>query len=144
MIEALESSGGEESTIDSIYAGGIEQKVFSHWKIKEDDLNKVLELHDFTIAMSKAALRQALDELLAENFRADKDLVIITGSGNHSEGGFSIIKPALQAYLKDNFSPPLHALEMSSNPGRLIIPKENIQSWLIRQTTRIKTKQITI
>ncbi|CAM9314238.1 unnamed protein product, partial [Heterosigma akashiwo] len=62
-----------------------EQKAFSHWKIKEDDLNKVLELHDFTIAMSKAALRQALDELLAENFRADKDLVIITGSGNHSE-----------------------------------------------------------
>jgi len=87
----------------------------------------LIDLHDLVVPVAKIAVRAAVEDLqekicFNDNCDISYELTVITGQGIHSEGGESVIKPAIIALCQDHSN--WHGLhiqckEYNSNPGRL-------------------------
>jgi len=91
-----------------------------------------LDLHTFSAAMAKAAIRSHLDSLLArtsEKRLPDNDWTIIVGKGLRSEDA-PVLKLAVQAVLKSEFG--IQSEVLRENEGRLIVRKESLRKFVTR------------
>jgi len=131
----------------------------------------VVDLHQLTVPVAKAAIRSALLMLLEEEeeeLRQQQQqqqqsrprttttaaatattttskatsLVLITGIGRNSKHWLDpVLKPALIEWLASDFSPPLHAVELHDNPGRLGISAVEINNYFDNRYKRCQEQQ---
>ncbi len=105
-------------------------------------LTMVVDLHGYSVAVAKAAVRAALQRL-----DYPLNLVIVTGRGVNTPRSSNllldpILKPVIASWLSSKeFTPPLIAAELSDNTGRLIVSSELIEEWIVRKrNTELETR----
>jgi pentatricopeptide repeat domain-containing protein 1 len=127
LLEALDNNGQKELA-QSKYDEGLELGIVKPWRWTKDKNGEqllALDLHTFSAAMSRAAIRNVLNTWLNENDSTGgltSDLVIITGQGLHSRSC-----PVLQSAAKEvllEFGIDAHVDE--ANQGRLIVSIEKL------------------
>ncbi|CAN0154988.1 unnamed protein product, partial [Laminaria digitata] len=89
----------------------------------------VVDLHGYSAAVAKAAIRSGLKRLLRRFLTADpavvRDFTIITGQGKHSRRAFEpVLRPAAQDMFLEEFDPPIVSRFEPKNLGRLKVGRE--------------------
>lgn len=123
-----------DSTLESL-AGGLlymhilRRQLFSHWSEREPGY---LDVHHYSAPMARVAVHSVLHErglrrgvsLVPDNARG---LTIITGMTS------SLVREEVVWALANLYTPPLRAVPYEDNPGRLLVPREDIEAWLDAQ-----------
>ena len=87
---------------------------------------RVLDLHLFSAALGRAAVRSYLESLLAgRRTLADDDLVIVVGKGLHSRNNAPVLGAAITKMVSEEYG--IAASVVESNTGRLNIAKQDLQ-----------------
>ena len=74
---------------------------------------------------------------------AKRSLIIIVGKGFNSRDFLEpVLKPNLQRWLEEDFSPPLVADEVVDNPGRLFIPGDCIFEWIVQRAVSARINEV--
>ena len=74
---------------------------------------------------------------------AKRSLIIIVGKGFNSRDFLEpVLKPNLQRWLEEDFSPPLVADEVVDNPGRLFIPGDCIFEWIVQRAVSSRIDEV--
>jgi len=100
------------------------------------ELNQLLrmlqDLHNFSSAMAKAAVRSLLDGYSSRNDRdsCHNDLLIVTGKGLHSEEN-PVLKNSIISVLANEYG--IEATVDEHNPGRVIVPSYSLEQFLERR-----------
>ncbi|KAL3925370.1 MAG: hypothetical protein SGILL_000456 [Bacillariaceae sp.] len=123
LLEAL-SKNGQKELAQSKYDEGAEMGLVHPWKQTRDNSGKsilALDLHKFSAAMAKAALRNTLNTWLDETDNTggglSSDLVIITGKGLNS-----VSDPVLQSAAREVLHEyGVQAMVDETNSGRIIV-----------------------
>jgi pentatricopeptide repeat protein len=140
-IEALECAG-ETIRSELVYQRAVKNGVYKHWVedgSKEGQL--VIDLHHFPLAVARAAIMDVLSDICTDSKLSDRDLIIITGRGKHTQivAGADrekegeergVLRTALKKYL---FTLGLTISAGDPNPGRIFLSKENIAEWIAVQ-----------
>lgn len=126
-MQALDSAGQKELA-QSIYDEGVISRAVKPWKTSEDAEGRpirVLDLHLFSAALARAAVRSYLENLLAGRRRAVvDDLVIVVGKGLRSSAA-PVLGAAVSKILSEEYD--IVASVVESNIGRLIVEKKDLQ-----------------
>lgn len=140
LVLALDKAGQKEMAV-SKYREGIHEKfLMSPWHQTKDSTTGesmwALDLHTFSSAMARAAIRSHLDSLLArttEKRLPDNDWTIIVGKGLRSED-VPVLKSTVQTLLEIEFGIQWEILR--ENEGRLIVRKEILQDFVTRNCSQ--------
>lgn len=133
VLIALER-GEQRELAETLYRQALKDKVFSPWKYTFDsnqkDRIRVMDLHQFSVAMAKIAVRTAMDSLLLKTTTHDvsKDLVIVLGKGKGSIDGKTKLMPSIRNLLKEEYS--LDACIETSNAGRIRILSNDLKGFV--------------
>lgn len=87
------------------------------------------DLHQFSAAMAKAAVRSVMESLLSEEPAHDvrEELVIIVGKGKGSEGK-QVLLPSVQKLLEQDYG--IVGNVDATNAGRFVVSSESLQSYV--------------
>lgn len=138
LILALDKAGQKELAVCK-YDEGIRRKyIESPWRLTKDSSvpdNTIwaIDLHSYSAAMAKAAIRSHLNILLSGRFEASvnsSDWTIIVGKGLRSETE-PVLKSAVQSLLKIEYGIMTFADE--ENYGRLIISNESLRECAMKR-----------
>lgn len=132
VLDEIEEYEEAVKVFESTIAQHIHPKHYSHEACSQSrDDAMYVDLHGYSVAVAKAAVRSALGILR----RMDKplNLVLITGRGKKSsksnhERLDPVLKPSVQRWLSSS-EPPLTPAELVGNTGRLIVSNELIETW---------------
>ena len=126
-MQALDSAGQKEMA-QSIYDEGVISRAVKPWKTSKNAEGRpirVLDLHLFSAALARAAVRSYLESLLAGRRRAVvDDLVIVVGKGLRSIAA-PVLGAAVTKILSEEYD--IVASVVESNTGRLIVEKKDLQ-----------------
>ena len=136
LVLALDKAGQKELAL-SKYDEAIRKKFLqSPWHQTKDSSNGesiwALDLHTFSAAMAKAAIRSHIESLLArksEKMWLNNDWIIVVGKGLRSENS-PVLKSTVQTILNAEFG--LQSEVMCENEGRLIVRSENLRACISR------------
>jgi pentatricopeptide repeat domain-containing protein 1 len=127
LLEALDNNGQKELA-QSKYDEGLALGIVNPWRWTKDKNGEALlalDLHTFSAAMTRAALRNLFDKWLDENDSTGgltRDLVIITGQGRNRPS-----QPVLQTTAKEVLLEyGIEAQVDVTNKGRLVIGIEEL------------------
>lgn len=123
LILALDKAGQKELALAK-YEEGIRRKIIKPWKATLNDRNErifALDLHTFSGAMAKAAVRSHLESLLEGQRQVKGDLIIITGKGLRSEAT-PILSSTVARLLENEYS--IEATINERNTGRIVLSAE--------------------
>ncbi|KAG5175893.1 hypothetical protein JKP88DRAFT_265646 [Tribonema minus] len=108
---------------------------------------KTVDLHGYSLAVAKAAVRSGLQHLrrkyqsTGQDVSVVNDFTIITGIGRHSKLAFKpTVRPTVQAMLLEEQDPPLRAQFTPGNAGRLVVQKGELVNWLNKQGDKDRVK----
>ncbi|KAL3908076.1 MAG: hypothetical protein SGILL_008621 [Bacillariaceae sp.] len=127
LLEAL-SNNGQKDLAQAKYNEGIEMGIVNPWTKTRSKAGKsiqALDLHKFSSAMAKAALRNTFDQWLDENDDAgglSEDLVIITGKGLNSAADPVLQNAAKEVLLEYGIQGAVD----QTNTGRIIVDIEKL------------------
>lgn len=133
LLESLENAGQKELAT-SKYIEGRKLKIVNPWR-QTKDLNgefiRAMDLHNFSGAMARAAVRTYMDGNIIRNqsSQATDDLLIIPGKGTHSEKT-PVLRQAVMAVLSDEFG--VKAIIDESNQGRIIVPAKELERYIAK------------
>ena len=86
--------------------------------------------------MDCCAVASSLEHLArGEVALPDDDLMIVTGQGKHSETD-AVIKPQIEEMLAAPEFAMLSLTQYAKNPGRLLVPAENLREWVAMRRRR--------
>jgi hypothetical protein len=85
---------------------------------------RALDLHQFSSAMTRSAIRSYLEAISDGSIEVEDDLVVIVGKGLHSTRQ-PVLGTTVTTLLHDEFG--LKPSIDPTNQGRLIIPKEDLE-----------------
>ena len=125
-MQALDSSGQKELA-QSIYEEGLFSGTLKPWKPSKDADGRpirVLDLHLFSGALARAAVRSHMELLLSRQRGVVDDLVIVVGKGLRSSNG-PVLGAAVMQWLSEEYG--ISASVVESNTGRLRITKQDLQ-----------------
>jgi len=132
LLVALDKAGQKELA-QSKYDEGRLNKIVSPWKkTTSSDGNEpiwAMDLHNFSGAMAKAAIRSIMENLLSSMrpvHDISKDLIIIVGKGKGSENNKVVLFPTVKRVLEEDYS--IEAVIDPSNSGRLVLKSNTLQS----------------
>jgi pentatricopeptide repeat domain-containing protein 1 len=131
LVQALDSAGQKELAV-SIYDEGLGLEFFKNpWRFAVESSTGVqmnaIDLHSFSAAMSRAAVRSHMESLLSAGLSSpllNEDLTIIVGKGLRSEN-LPVLKRAMKNLLQAEFG--IDAIVDDRNSGRLVIPLEDLR-----------------
>jgi pentatricopeptide repeat protein len=135
LILALDNAGQKEFAVN-IYREGIrKQFIQSPWRTTKDTISEepilALDLHSYTAAMTRAALRNHMNTLLRQGkIDVGSDLIIIVGQGHHSMDGRPVLKDAVLSLFETEFG--IVGLVDERNLGRVTIPASHLQQHVSR------------
>jgi pentatricopeptide repeat protein len=127
VIEACCRNAGAETETRRIYRASLDSGVRSHWK----GLN-VVDLHDLSVGIAKTAVAVVLEDVRSgqcTQLSRGRDLVIITGRGEHSEDSVALLKPAVLEMLAQPEYAGLGAAVDPDNEGRVRVPAARVVDW---------------
>ena len=133
LLESLEYAGQKELAT-SKYIEGRKLNMVNPWR-QTKDLNgayvRAMDLHNFSAAMAKAAVRTYMDGSIIRNksTQASEDLLIITGKGIHSEKD-PVLRQAVVAVLLNEYG--VNAVIDESNLGRTRVPAEELARYVAK------------
>jgi len=143
LILALDKMGQKEIA-QSYYKEGLQNKILNPWRFtRNGDKNVVraLDLHKFSAAMARAAIRCHFDDLLdtsppvATTSTVPRDsLVIIVGKGLHSESDEPVLLPTVQRLLEREYG--IQATVQANNTGRLVVDGEVLSTLVATKSWR--------
>eukprot|EP00547_Thalassionema_nitzschioides_P007075 CAMPEP_0194208298 /NCGR_PEP_ID=MMETSP0156-20130528/6783_1 /TAXON_ID=33649 /ORGANISM="Thalassionema nitzschioides, Strain L26-B" /LENGTH=989 /DNA_ID=CAMNT_0038935231 /DNA_START=298 /DNA_END=3267 /DNA_ORIENTATION=+ len=148
VVIALEDAGQKEMA-QTLYEDGVKEKIVQPWTATQalDHLGgkrsiQAIDLHHFSSAMARIAIRNALESLLVEDdhereklppqeLLSSIGLVIIVGKGKGSELDHSILSPTVQKVLKDEYHIP-YTID-PTNEGRLIVKPADLDKFVAKR-----------
>jgi len=127
LLEALENAGQRELATTK-YIEGRKLNIVNPWRQTKDvngEYVRAIDLHNFSGAMAKAAIRTYMDGNLVRTkpSRVLEDLVIIPGKGSHSEKD-PVLRQAVLSVLLDEYG--VKAIIDESNLGRIMVSAEEL------------------
>ncbi len=149
LLGALEELGVDGLFAARAYeeAASVWRGCISHWQ-RDGDGGRVLDFHDFSRAMTKAALTYVLERDFVGRFtrpalagpdaaaeappRALSPLVMVVGRGRHSHTGEPLLKDEVQRFLA-SLNPPLRAVTPPHNAGRLVVSAGQLRAYIQAQ-----------
>jgi pentatricopeptide repeat protein len=126
IVQALDNAGQKEMA-QSIYVEAAQKGVVKPWKISKNsqgDPLRLMDLHQFSAALARAAVRSHLERLLAKPPTRIEDLVIVVGKGLHSLEK-PVLDKAVSSVLTEEFDLTPYVDE--ANRGRIVVHKEALQ-----------------
>jgi pentatricopeptide repeat domain-containing protein 1 len=136
LLIALDKAG-QKDLAQTLYDDGVRAKIVRPWTRTRDprsgELIRAVDLHNFSEAMAKTAMRSVLESLLQGKPVHDvtTELVIIVGKGKGSEYD-PVLLPAVQKLLDEDYEVPCSMDPL--NAGRLIVTSEALQSFVARRS----------
>lgn len=129
LLVALEKAAQKELA-QSTYEDGVRRGILTPWKLTravDGGRIRAMDLHRFSAALAKAAVRSVLESLFDENPVHDvsRDLVIIVGKGKGSED-----KPVLLSTVQNLLEEYGVAGEVDgTNAGRIVVASQVLQAF---------------
>jgi len=117
--------------LDLYYRDGLASGVLSHFA-KDTNLNeKAIDLHGWSTALARAALRNVMQDYCSTHNPQHKlpSLRILTGKGYSKNQ--PVLRPAVTKMLMSDFEPRLQ--HETTQTGDIYIPVESIRSYIIHQ-----------
>jgi pentatricopeptide repeat protein len=121
VLKALESANGEAEAIAIMQEARRIGLYSTAWASPSQ-----VDLHRLSTAVSRAIMRIIFIEL-ESGARKIGDLKIITGRGNHSDGGNAILQQDMLNFISTYQGPKI---TKSRNPGAFLLSAGNIRTWL--------------
>jgi hypothetical protein len=127
LVLALDR-GGQKELAQEVYREGAQQlRVVQPWRYTrnaQEERVRAMDLHTFSAAMSRAALRSYLERLLAkETVVPADDWIIIVGQGRHSVEE-PVLLPTVWRLLQYEYNLPVTTDPV--NPGRLVVQSRDL------------------
>jgi pentatricopeptide repeat domain-containing protein 1 len=127
LVLALDR-GGQKELAQEVYREGAQQlRVVQPWRYTQnaqEERVRAMDLHKFSAAMSRAALRSYLERLLAkETVVPADDWIIIVGQGRHSVEE-PVLLPTVRRLLQYEYKLPVTTNPV--NPGRLVVQSRDL------------------
>jgi len=138
LVLALDRAGQKELA-QSKYDEGRNLKIVNPWRWTRNQFGEslsALDLHRFSSAMAKAALRSTIDSYVNGSGKKGgpmKDLVIITGKGLNSMND-PVLKATVVDLLQRDYG--LKCKMDDSNQGRLIVGSEELREFVETKSWR--------
>lgn len=150
LLIALDKAGQKEVAQD-LYEKGLRKNIVrAPWTRtrcpRTGDLIRAMDLHNFSTAMTRTAIRSVLASLLTDGnehttnsksaavHNVKTDLVIIVGKGNGSRYGEQVLLPTVKTILEDDYG--ILCYLDPANAGRLVVSSEILQSFVVDSTWR--------
>ncbi|CAJ1940268.1 unnamed protein product [Cylindrotheca closterium] len=128
LILALDKAG-QKDLAQSKFEEGVRKRIVKPWRWTQNDADEsiyALDLHNFSAAMAKAAVRSCMDSYFFGitnrmlDDRVGKDLVIITGKGLHTRSTDDpILQQTTLRLLQNEYG--VSGAVKESNQGRVIV-----------------------
>ncbi|CAM9902019.1 unnamed protein product [Scytosiphon promiscuus] len=141
LMELLDEAGQHSKAV-YIYEAIFAKQQAENWDPSDGD---AVNLHGYSQAVAKAAVRSGLSRVLQRFLVAEKDpsvvreFTIITGRGKHSRQAFEpVLRPVAQDMLLEEFEPPIPTHFDPTNDGRLMVRKEDILAWCMEESQKGK------
>ena len=109
-----------------MYRESLDCGLRSHWE------GSKLDLHDMSVAVAETAVAVVLEDVRSGQCTClplGSDLVIITGRGNHSDGGIVLLRPAVLEMLDQPEYAALEAAIAPDNDGRVRVAATRLAEW---------------
>lgn len=142
LILALDAAGQKELAVSMYEEGLLRKFIKSPWRFTGDSVSgekiNALDLHSYSAAMARAAIRSHMESLLSKKGSDSpqltaQDLTIIVGKGLRSEE-VPVLKKAVYSLLESEFG--ITALVDDQNAGRLLIPTESLRRFVATRSWR--------
>lgn len=148
LLIALEDAGQKEMA-QTLYEDGVKKKIVQPWtttRAFDDSKQKIsiqaIDLHNFSSAMARIAIRTVLESLVVEDDDGREKLpffstlpttglVIIVGKGKGSDLDHSILSPTVQKILKNEYDIPF--IVDPRNEGRLIVKQIDLENFITKR-----------
>lgn len=126
--------------LDHYYLTGLQNGVLSHYSKDSDFNEKTIDLHGWSTALARAALRNVMQEY-CQDHRTNQKLVplrILTGKGYSKNQ--PVLRPAVTKMLMADFQPGLqHEI---SQTGDIFISPESIRAYVAHQQNMVSRKAL--
>lgn len=133
VTEISDCAGQEQSSVEAAAQESTgDDQPLSYRVLPSGDA--IIDLHGLPVEVAKIAVQVALEDLILGGGPGSsrggihklRDLIIITGVGNHSPGKIALVKPAVIAFLRDQLR--LKVLQTRRDgPGRLRVPASELR-----------------
>jgi pentatricopeptide repeat domain-containing protein 1 len=138
IVEALDGAGQQELAATILDEAIKSRYLPSPWKLTADLSQHeilALDLHNYSSAMAKAAIRNYFELLFSTAHREaePKPLVIIVGRGSHNNDTDPVLKSSVYELLVKEYG--IYASIDNSNLGRLIVSGSDLQRYVDRGQT---------
>lgn len=123
FTQALDSAGQKEMAL-SVFKEAVRHGIVRPWKFTSDNRGtsiRAMDLHQFSSALSRSAIRSHLEGVLAGSDTPKHDLVVIVGKGLNSINE-PILGTAVNQLLQEEYD--IVASIDPLNSGRLIVSKD--------------------
>lgn len=140
LVQAVDKAGQKELA-QSLYVEGVKRKIVNPWRTTRDKGGKsvrAMDLHSFSAAMARAAVRHYLESLLlksssrAQQGQSPEDLMIIVGKGLRSEQE-PVLLPTVYRLLRYEYSMMDLTID-PANTGRIVVPKAALMDFIVRKS----------
>jgi pentatricopeptide repeat domain-containing protein 1 len=136
LVLALDKAGQKEIA-QSFYKEGVQRKIVKPWRFtrdQNDEKVRAMDLHKFSAAMARAAVRSHFESMLmnARPIIAD-DLIIIVGKGLRSTEE-PVLMPAVTLLLKHEYG--IQAKLQANNRGRLVVEADALRAFVTTKSWR--------
>jgi pentatricopeptide repeat domain-containing protein 1 len=136
LVLALDKAGQKEIA-QSFYKEGVQRKIVNPWRFtrdQNDEKVRAMDLHKFSAAMARAAVRSHFENMLmnARPIIAD-DLIIIVGKGLRSTEE-PVLMPAVQKLLEHEYG--IEAKLQANNRGRLVVEADALRAFVTTKSWR--------
>jgi pentatricopeptide repeat protein len=138
LVLALDKAGQKEIA-QSYYKEGVQRKIVNPWRFtrdQNDEKLRAMDLHKFSAAMARAALRCHFETMLMNSRRPvipDDGLLIIVGKGLRSAEE-PVLMPAVQKLLEREYD--IQATVQANNAGRLVIDADALRAFVATKSWR--------
>ena len=127
-ISACEKSGAVQEAIE-LFLIAQRKGCYDLW----NELNTEYDLHNLSISVAKIAVGSLLEDIRlrpqSRHFHEfSKQLIIVTGRGNNSEGNVALLRPAVIDFLNSIY-PELESEVDVKNDGRVLISADSLTAW---------------
>lgn len=136
LVLALDKAGQKEIA-QSFYKEGVQRKIVNPWRFtrdQNDEKVRAMDLHKFSAAMARAAVRSHFETMLmnARPIIVD-DLIIIVGKGLRSTEE-PVLMPAVQKLLEHEYG--IQAKFQANNRGRLVVDVDTLRAFVTTKSWR--------
>ncbi|GFH54321.1 hypothetical protein CTEN210_10797 [Chaetoceros tenuissimus] len=123
------ANADQKELAENIYKEALRDRILWPWKTDRRTGDRIMDLHQFSVEMSKIAVRNVIESFLSPKPVHDvtKDLILVVGKGYGSEDGIRMLAPNVMNLLEEEYC--LKAEIDPKNEGRIIVRSDELQKF---------------